>query len=115
EPADRPADEVIGQKGAQRRPRQREVVVLPERRPPRQDDEQEADLDEEDDVEEASEQDVNPRPGLSSVGRSVARRPGSLAPPSRARGRRRARAPTLPIVPARLPARRARGARRRGW
>ena len=77
EAADRAAHEVVRQEGAQRRPRQREVIVLPERRPPRQHDEQQADLDEEDDVEEAAEQDVNPRPGPWSADRSARRRRGS--------------------------------------
>jgi hypothetical protein len=57
DPADRAAHEVVRQERPQRGPRQREVIVLPERRPPRQDDEQQADLDEKDDVEEAPEQD----------------------------------------------------------
>src|SRR6185503_11545371 len=77
EAADGAAHEVVGQERAQRRPGECKVVVLPERRPPRQDDQQQPDLDEEDDVEKASEQDLTPRPELWSAGRCARPRRGS--------------------------------------
>jgi hypothetical protein len=52
---DRAADEVIGQERLQRRPRDREVVSIPERRP-WQDDQQEPDFQEKGDVDEATDQ-----------------------------------------------------------
>jgi hypothetical protein len=55
EPADRAADEVVRQQRLERRQRMREVVLLPERGP-RQDDQEQPDFDEERDVEQAAQQ-----------------------------------------------------------
>ncbi|HMD36454.1 MAG TPA: hypothetical protein VKH42_15865 [Vicinamibacterales bacterium] len=55
EPGDRAANEVVDQQRLQRRPRQREIVPLPERRP-RQDDEQKSDFEKKGDVNETTDQ-----------------------------------------------------------
>ena len=67
QPADRAAHEIVREDGPQRRPAHREVVVLPERGPPRHHDEQQADLDEKDDVEKAADQRSAPRLNFGEV------------------------------------------------
>src|SRR5437660_3205523 len=49
----RAAHEIVGENTSQRRPRQREVIVVPEWRP-REDDKQQADLEEEGDVDQTT-------------------------------------------------------------
>src|SRR4051794_4678899 len=67
--ADGAAHEVVGQECAEGRPGQREVIVLPERGPPRHHDQEQADLHEEDDVEEAADQ--HHPPACTFVSRSM--------------------------------------------
>src|SRR3954466_12680797 len=69
ESADRAADVVVAQEAAQRRPREGEIVLLPECRPPGHHDQQQTDLDEEDDVEKTPDQ--NQLPACTLVSRSI--------------------------------------------
>src|SRR3954447_5543115 len=69
ETADGAADVVVAQEAAQRRPRQGEIVLLPECRPPGHHDQQQTDLDEEDDVKKTPDQ--NQLPACTLVSRSI--------------------------------------------
>ena len=67
--ADRTAHEVVREKDSKPRKGQREIVVFPECGPPRHHEEQQADLDEENDVEKPAEQ--RQLPAWTLVRRSI--------------------------------------------